>query len=53
MGDNYMDLGTVGTYTVSPKFVYMDTLDANNTIKAYVVAGTSTQGAASIMVTYS
>tara|TARA_Y100000385_G_C13005705_1_gene599307 strand:- start:3 stop:1067 length:1065 start_codon:yes stop_codon:yes gene_type:complete len=53
MGDNYMDLGTVGTYTVSPKFVYMDTLDANNTIKAYVVAGTSSQGAASIMVTYS
>ena len=53
MSNDYIDLGTVGTYTVTPKFVYMDTTDANNTIKAYVVAGTSTQGAASIMVTYS
>ena len=53
MTNDYIDLGTVGTYTVTPKFVYMDTTDANNTIKAYVVAGTSTQGAASIMITYS
>ena len=53
MTNDYIDLGTVGTYTVTPKFVYMDTTDANNTIKAYVVAGTSSQGAASIMITYS
>lgn len=53
MTNDYIDLATVGTYTVTPKFVYMDTTDANNTIKAYVVAGTSSQGAASIMVTYS
>ena len=53
MSDAYIDLGTVGTYTVTPKFVYMDTVDANNTIKAYVVAGTSSQGAASIMISYS
>jgi len=53
MTNDYIDLGTVGTYTVTPKFVYMDTTDANNTVRAYVVAGTSTQGAASIMVTYS
>ena len=53
MSDSYIDLGNVGTYTVTPKFVYMDTVDANNTIKAYVVAGTSSQGAASIMISYS
>ena len=53
MSDSYIDLSTVGTYTITPKFVYMDTTDANNTIKAYVVAGTSSQGAASIMVSYS
>jgi hypothetical protein len=53
MSDSYIDLSTVGTYTVTPKFVYMDTVDANNTIKAYVVAGTSSQGAASIMISYS
>ena len=53
MSDSYIDLGTVGTYIVTPKFVYMDTVDANNTIKAYVVAGTSSQGAASIMISYS
>ena len=53
MTNDYIDLATVGTYTVTPKFVYMDTTDANNTIKAYVVAGTSSQGAASIMITYS
>ena len=53
MPDAYMDLSTVGTYTVTPKFVYTNATDATNTIKAYVVAGTSSQGAASIMVTYS
>jgi len=53
MSNDYIDLGTVGTYTVTPKFVYMDTTDASNTLKAYVVAGTSSQGAASIMITYS
>ena len=53
MSNDYIDLATVGTYTVTPKFVYMDTTDANNTIKAYVVAGTSSQGVASIMITYS
>ena len=54
MADSYIDLSTVGTYTVTPKFVYTGVDSAsNNTIKAYVVAGTSTQGVASIMVSYS
>tara|TARA_B100000085_G_C18511739_1_gene499934 strand:+ start:338 stop:1402 length:1065 start_codon:yes stop_codon:yes gene_type:complete len=53
MADSYIDLSTVGTYTVTPKFVYTDNTDANNTIRAYMVAGTSTQGVATIMVTYS
>ena len=54
MADSYIDLSTVGTYTVSPSFVYSGVdSDANNTIKAYVVAGTSSQGSATILVTYS
>ena len=54
MADSYIDLSSVGTYTVTPKFVYTDVDSAsNNTIKAFVVAGTSSQGAASIMVSYS
>ena len=54
MADAYIDLSTVGTYTVTPKFVYTGVDSAsNNTIKAYVVAGTSSTGAASVMVTYS
>ena len=54
MSNDYIDLSTVGTYVATPKFVYTGVDSAaNNTIKAYVVAGTSSQGAASIMVTYS
>jgi hypothetical protein len=54
MADSYIDLSTTGTYTVSPSYVYSGVdSDANNTIKAYVVAGTSTQGSATVVVTYS
>ena len=54
MADAYIDLSAIGTYTVTPKIVYTGVDSAsNNTIKAYVVAGTSSTGVATIMVTYS
>ena len=48
-----MICSTVGSYVVSPRFVYTDATDASNTVKVYITAGTSSQGAASIMVSYS
>ena len=53
MGANYIDLSATGVYETNPSYVYADSLDANNTIKVYVTAGTSTQGAATVLVTYS
>lgn len=53
MEDDYIDLTSVGTYQVNPNHVYSGTLDSSNTIKVYQNAGTSTQGNATVTVTYS
>ena len=53
MSTNYIDLSATGVYETNPSYVYTDTLDANNTIKVFVTAGTSTQGAATVLVSYS
>ena len=50
--DSYLDLSTVGSYVVSPRFVYTDATDASNTVKVYITAGTSSQGNATIIVNY-
>ena len=53
MGTSYIDLSATGVYETNPSYVYADALDANNTIKAYVTQGTSSQGAATVLVSYS
>jgi hypothetical protein len=53
MEDDYIDLTSVGTYQVNPNHVYSGTLDSSNTIKVYQNAGTSTQGNATVTITYS
>ena len=53
MGTSYIDLSATGVYETNPSYVYADAIDANNTIKVYVTAGTSTQGAATVLVSYS
>jgi len=53
MSTNYIDLSATGVYETNPSYVYTDALDANNTIKVFVTAGTSTQGAATVLVSYS
>ena len=50
--DSYLDLSTLGSYVVSPNFVYNETLDSSNTVKVFIVAGTSTVGEATIIVNY-
>ena len=50
--DSYLDLSTVGSYVVNPKFVYNEATDASNTVKVFIVAGTSSQGDATIIVNY-
>ena len=53
MSTNYIDLSTTGVYETNPSYIYTDSLDANNTIKVYVTAGTSVQGNATVLVSYS
>ena len=53
MGTSYIDLSATGVYETNPSYVYADALDANNTIKVFVTAGTSSQGAATVLVSYS
>ena len=50
--DSYLDLSTVGSYVVNPKFIYNEATDASNTVKVFIVAGTSSQGDATIIVNY-
>jgi hypothetical protein len=51
--DAYLDLTATGTYVVNPSYVYTGTLDASNTIKVYLDAGSSTQGNVTVTATYS
>ena len=53
IGSNYIDVSEVGKFVVNPNFVYTDATDANNTVKVYVGQGSSSQGAATVTVTYS
>ena len=53
MSSEYIDLSATGVYETNPSYVYTDSLDANNTIKVYVTAGTSVQGNATVLVSYS
>lgn len=53
IGGNYIDVSEVGKFVVNPNFVYTDATDANNTVKVYVGQGSSSQGAATVTVTYS
>lgn len=53
MSDAYVDTSEVFTYVTNPSYVYSDAVDANNTIKVYVTAGGSTQGNATVLVSYS
>ena len=50
--DSYLDLSTAGSYVVSPNFVYNNATDASNTVKVFILAGTSSAGAATIIVNY-
>ena len=53
IGSAYIDVSEVGKFVVNPNFVYTDATDANNTVRVYVAQGTSSQGAATVTVTYS
>lgn len=53
MSEAYVDTSEVFTFVTNPSYVYTDAVDANNTIKVYVTAGTSTQGNATVLVSYS
>jgi len=52
MDNNYVDLGEQMVFEVSPSYVYANALDADNTIKLYVTRGTSTEGNATVLVSY-
>lgn len=52
MSTTYVDLSETGVYVTNPSYVYQNALDADNTLKVYVTQGTSTQGAATVYVTY-
>jgi|TARA_R110002153_G_scaffold24508_6_gene78254 hypothetical protein len=52
MTNAYVDLGETITFITNPSYVYMNALDADNTIKVYVTAGTATQGNATVLVSY-
>jgi len=52
MSTSYVDLSETGIYVTNPSYVYADAVDANNTLKVYQSQGTSTQGAATVYVTY-
>lgn len=50
VGNQDIDLSTVGTYSITPSYQYGGTDETN--INAYLDAGTSTQGSAKIIVSY-
>ena len=52
MSTTYVDLSETGVYVTNPSYVYTNALDADNTLKVYSTQGTSTQGAATVYVTY-
>lgn len=53
MSATYVDLSEAITFVTNPSYVYVNAVDANNTLKAYVTAGNSTVGNATILVSYS
>jgi len=53
MPATYVDLSEQQVFAVNPSYVYTDSLDANNTIKAYISTSSGTQGTAKIRVSYS
>jgi len=52
MPATYVDLSEQQVFAVNPSYVYTDSLDANNTIKAYISTSSGTQGTAKIRVSY-
>lgn len=52
MSTSYVDLTETGVYVTNPSYVYSNASDAGNTLKVYQSQGTSTQGAATVYVTY-
>lgn len=52
MSTSYVDLSETGVYVTNPSYVYSNASDAVNTLKVYQSQGTSTQGAATVYVTY-
>lgn len=53
MPATYVDLSEQQVFAVNPSYVYTDSIDANNTIKAFVSTSSGTQGTAKIRVSYS
>jgi hypothetical protein len=53
MSSAYTDLTETSTFVTNPDYVYTNALDADNMLKVYVTQGTSTQGSATIVVSYS
>ena len=52
MSNAYVDIRATGTYVTNPSYIYSDLVDANNTIKVYVVSGGSSSGAATVSLQY-
>ena len=52
MDNTYVDLSEQMVFEVSPSYVYANALDADNTIKVYETRGTSTEGNATVLVSY-
>ena len=52
MSNAYVDIRATGTYVTNPSYIYTDLVDANNTIKVYVVSGGSSSGAATVSLQY-
>ena len=52
MSSAYVDLSETGTFVTNPSYVYSNSVDAQNTLRVYVTAGDSTQGNATILVSY-
>ena len=52
MSNAYVDIRSTGTYVTNPSYIYSDLVDANNTIKVYVVSGGSSSGAATVSLQY-
>ena len=52
MSTAYVDLSEQTTFVTNPSYVYVNAVDASNTLKVFVTAGNSTVGNASIRVSY-